>query len=233
MTPLIREMVAHSPEPTAFMWFDAGKLDWRFDADKLEMDDIRVSVDIIINLPFQRTAICAIDRHGTKLAMCLISGQDSVTVAGYRINPLNLFKPFVYVNTPEGLRYYLKDKELPEDFIKPAFRMVVTGLLRIYEQSTGYQPVATKSFINKKRAAKGKPPLTFDWHTVTIKPPILKTPPQGGTHASPRLHDRRGHWRKMKSGKTVWVRECKVGDPSRGVVWHDYVIKKDFQGENT
>jgi hypothetical protein len=217
MTPLIREMVAHSPEPTSFMWFDAGKLDWT--------DHVRVPVDIIMNLPFRRTAICAVDRHGTKLAMCLIGGQDSVTVAGYNINPFNLFKPFVYMNTPEGLKYFMKDKELTWDVIKPAFRMVVAGLLRIHEQSTGYQPVAAKSFINKKRAAKGKPPLTFDWHTVTIEPPAPKSDPQGGTHASPRLHDRRGHWRKMKSGKTVWVRECKVGDASKGVVFKDYVIE--------
>ena len=217
MTPLIREMVAHSPEPTSFMWFDAGKLDWT--------DHVRVPVEIIMNLPFKRTAICAIDRHGTKLAMCLIGGQDSVTVAGFNINPLNLFKPFVYMNTSEGLKYYMKDKEITWDFIKPAFRMVVAGLLRIHEQSTGYQPVAAKSFINQKRAAKGRPPLTFDWHTVTIEPPSPKSEPQGGTHASPRLHDRRGHWRKMKSGKTIWVRECKVGDASKGVVFKDYVIE--------
>lgn len=34
---------------------------------------------------------------------------------------------------------------------------------------------------------------------------------QGGTHASPIPHDRRGHWRTYKiSGKRVWVNECKI-----------------------
>lgn len=46
--------------------------------------------------------------------------------------------------------------------------------------------------------------------------------PQGGTHASPRLHMRRGHWRTLQSGKKVFVREAIVGDPDRGVVEKDY-----------
>ena len=33
---------------------------------------------------------------------------------------------------------------------------------------------------------------------------------KGGTHASPRPHDRRGHPRHLKSGRTVWVRDCKI-----------------------
>lgn len=38
---------------------------------------------------------------------------------------------------------------------------------------------------------------------------------QGGTHASPTPHDRRGHWRTYKaSGKRVWINECKVNGGS-------------------
>ena len=56
----------------------------------------------------------------------------------------------------------------------------------------------------------------FDWHTVTIAPTAAKSGHKGGTHASPRLHDRRGHWRTIKaSGKRVWVRHCKVGDAAK------------------
>ena len=58
--------------------------------------------------------------------------------------------------------------------------------------------------------------------TGKIEPPKPKGESQGGTHASPRLHDRRGHWRNTRSGKRVWVKQCKVGDPSKGSVFHDY-----------
>jgi hypothetical protein len=91
--------------------------------------------------------------------------------------------------------------------------------------STAYTPTARKSLINSKRAAKGQGPILFDWRTVMVEPAKPKGGHQGGTHASPRLHDRRGHWRTMKkSGKRVWVRDCKVGDASKGVVFKDYRV---------
>ena len=79
--------------------------------------------------------------------------------------------------------------------------------------------------MNRKRMMKGKRPL-FVWHTVTIGPRPEPQGSKGGTHASPRLHDRRGHWRTTASGKRVWVRDCKVGDASKGVVFKDYKIKE-------
>lgn len=50
----------------------------------------------------------------------------------------------------------------------------------------------------------------------------------GGTHASPRWHLRRGHWRTLASGQRVFVRECEVGDPARGGVVKDYRV--DMRG---
>jgi len=47
---------------------------------------------------------------------------------------------------------------------------------------------------------------------------------QGSTHASPRWHIRRGHWRTHSNGQRVFVRECAVGDPARGGVVKDYRI---------
>lgn len=215
MTPLITELVQHAPEPEAFMWFDVGHL--------ARAEDQRIPVDIIMHPPFPRTAMCATDMHGVKMAICLIAGDNSVTVAGFRLNPFNVFRPFAYMLTDQGIRYYMGKEEISEDFIKPAFKMVVVGLLRIFEGSTGHQPKAANTFINRKRAAKGKRPLSFDWHTVKIEPPQPKGESLGGSHASPRLHDRRGHWRKLKT-KTVWVKSCKVGDASKGAVFKDYEI---------
>ena len=57
-----------------------------------------------------------------------------------------------------------------------------------------------------------------------IEPTAPRQEAKGGTHASPRQHDRRGHLRRLKSGKNVWVKPHKVGDPSKGVVFHDYRI---------
>lgn len=44
----------------------------------------------------------------------------------------------------------------------------------------------------------------------------------GGTHASPRWHERRGHWRTLKSGKSIWIGQCEIGNKERGGVIKDY-----------
>lgn len=79
-------------------------------------------------------------------------------------------------------------------------------------------------FINKKRAAKGKVPF-LSWHTIQIKCDASPggSADEGGTHASPRLHFRRGHIRKLPNGSRTWVRACMVGDKALGFSGHDYV----------
>lgn len=49
--------------------------------------------------------------------------------------------------------------------------------------------------------------------------------PFTGTHASPRLHLRRGHIRRLANGKTVWIQPCVVGDKSKGMITKDYFVK--------
>jgi|ERR1035437_910649 hypothetical protein len=44
----------------------------------------------------------------------------------------------------------------------------------------------------------------------------------GGTHASPRYHLRRGHWRTLSSGKEVYIDPMEVGDKSKGLIEKDY-----------
>jgi len=50
-----------------------------------------------------------------------------------------------------------------------------------------------------------------------------------GTHASPAMHKRRGHFRQLKSGKVVWVRSAIVGKAENGVVTKDYVLEEANQ----
>lgn len=65
------------------------------------------------------------------------------------------------------------------------------------------------------------------WHQVAIDPARLRTaiPAQGGSHASPRWHIRRGHWRQLADGRRVFVRACEVGDPARGGIVKDYTVE--------
>lgn len=79
---------------------------------------------------------------------------------------------------------------------------------------------------NTKRVLDGKLPI-WETKTLVLKTPITHTvsPYQGGTHASPRQHLRRGHYRHCKSGKTTWVRDCTVGSLAQGCIHKDYRIE--------
>lgn len=94
-------------------------------------------------------------------------------------------------------------------------------------------PTPDEVAINKKRINKGKKPLIeFKLITVNGKKPTLPSTPHG-THASPRLHWRRGHWRTMKkSGKKVWVDPMLVGDEENGKIIKDYAVGKYEEKEH-
>ena len=89
-------------------------------------------------------------------------------------------------------------------------------------QLTAYRGIDNKPFINKKRRAKDKPPV-YDWVTVELAPSAPRREHQGGTHASPARHERRGHFRKYPSGKITWVKPMWVGSIERGLIVKDYV----------
>lgn len=221
MTPLIQEAVKLAPEPESAMWFDVGQM------VNIEQDQ-KVPADILINLPFNRTGLAGLDPAGNKFTLWLTKGNGSITVAGAVINSKKFIEPYAYVlnDQQDGWKIYRKNKvDSNLEEIKPIHRMLLACMIKLNKASTGFRATPQNTFINKKRQAKGKPALTFDWHTVEITPPQEKAPYQGGTHASPRLHDRRGHWRYIKkSNKQVWVLPCKVGDASKGVVFKDYKV---------
>jgi hypothetical protein len=216
MTPLIQKAAALHPNAEMFMWFDVDKLD--------KWPGGKVNWDIVSKLPYEKTAIVGKDESGEPFSLWLIQGQDSVTVSGVVINTKHYIYPFAYLCEEDGIKYTTHGNVQKKD-VEPIFRTACVSLIKLQDSvSKSYKPIAQNSLINRKRKAKGKPAILFDWHTVEIGPKEIKKEHQGGTHASPRLHDRRGHWRKHPSGKSIWVKSCKVGDASKGVVFKDYKV---------
>lgn len=218
MTPLIQKAVKFAPEPETALWFDVGRM--------ASVSAMKVPAEFLMNLPSQRTGIAGLDTSGKDFMLMLTKGDHSVTVTGCSMyHGGKYFPPYAYVSTDDGFKLYTGDKRITTDDVKPVHRMVLAVMIKLAEHSQGYKPTPQRTFINQKRKSKGKPALTFDWHTVVIEPPKQKNDPQGGTHASPRRHQVRGHWRTYKSGKRGWVNECWKGDASKGAVFKDYKIK--------
>jgi hypothetical protein len=95
-------------------------------------------------------------------------------------------------------------------------------------------PTSEEASTNKKRISKGKKPLIeFKVATIEGKKSVMPSTPHG-THASPRLHWRRGHWRRTpKSGKQIWIAPMEVGDEENGKIIKTYAIGKYSLVENT
>lgn len=76
--------------------------------------------------------------------------------------------------------------------------------------------------LQKARAKRGKKPLFSYWTLELTDPKTESGDARGGTHASPRLHLRRGHPRQFKPGHWTWVQPCAVGNKKLGMVHKDY-----------
>lgn len=75
--------------------------------------------------------------------------------------------------------------------------------------------------MQKARAKRGKRPL-FSYWTLELNGRSERGEHQGGTHASPRVHLRRGHPRQYAPGLWTWVQPCAVGNRTAGMVHKDY-----------
>jgi hypothetical protein len=88
------------------------------------------------------------------------------------------------------------------------------------------KPTPREIQVNKKKLSKRKRP-TIEFRLIKLDgyKPQLPTLPQG-THASPRQHWRRGHWRNLASGKRVFVKPMLVGDEKNGKIIKDYIVEE-------
>lgn len=75
--------------------------------------------------------------------------------------------------------------------------------------------------LNAAREKRGELPV-MDHHIVSLARRVRAIGPSaGGTHRSPRLHFRRGHWRHYDDYKT-WIRWTLVGNPELGFIEKEY-----------
>ena len=74
--------------------------------------------------------------------------------------------------------------------------------------------------LNKKRRKKGNVPI-YSYKTLVLKTRNQRLAAGNGTHDSPRVHLRRGHIKRRKTGD-FWWQPCVVGDRKKGVVMKEY-----------
>ena len=242
MTPLIQKLIRIYPDiGLDYTWFDIEEA-W---ANTREMFDHDRSLAALQSpLPFDKCVIAGVDENNdaffvmVKNAVWAKSNQKGIVVTAQVLQKKKPFfgicPPFFCMpqvdlqeNSDEGMNIYFLDKKEEED--PRNMEAAITSLVAVSfwlerlndSRTTGYR--ATPRGNHAKRLRQGKKPL-FDWHTVVVQPKKEKNESLGGTHVSPRQHDVRGHW-VVRNGNKFWRRAHKRGDASKGVIFHDYVVK--------
>lgn len=227
MTPLITFMSKLVAEPETSTWFDIG-----------EMNELvfKLDPDVLVRLPFPEIVIVGTSNNQkfavlAKETKHTFGDSPTLVVTGFALTPKFYALPALFVSSEDNhLRLATKDastgKAVNTRLEGDNSRLI--GVLHVLTdrlaktKTIGYSASIKENYTARRQKAKGKKPA-FAWRTVVVEPKPSVEPTGIGTHASPRAHERRGHWRQLKS-KQVWVKSCKVGKPSNGVVFHDYKV---------
>lgn len=210
-----------------------------FDISPMTTQNMVADLDLLLDYqpPFENCMVCfkaPAPSGGLFEGMLTVAGEspeDGIAIAFVRTKdpsgaPPAVWPWLIYSVEDGALKFGSADEDAP---IRKDQAEFLLGLVSVWysglaQGCQAYQPFVRTTFTNRRKIAKNKPPI-YDWRTVVIKPTPPRIKQQGGTHASPRQHDRRGHLRRLSSGKNVWVRACKVGDSSLGIVFKDYEVR--------
>jgi hypothetical protein len=104
------------------------------------------------------------------------------------------------------------------------FNAIVEFCVTVNCENVAQERIDPTNVLNQKRLSKGKTPF-FSYRHLRIPSPKFAGDAHGGTHATPRLHLRRGHLRRLSNGKVTWVRHAMVGSAELGVAAKDYLVR--------
>lgn len=197
--------------------FDAG--------DGLDIADLS-GISSLIRLPFN---VCWIEfkvEAVTVAAMCEVTGGNPAT---FHVLPFTKGRTanwhmmdIMAVDATKDLTQYVSTREQHEWY--KAIGGVISRFLSALNCTNVKRIESTPSAaLNKARERRGKQPLFSTW-TLSINIPKERrdSAALGGSHASPRVHLRRGHPREYKPGLWTWVQPCAVGAKENGMIHKDY-----------
>jgi hypothetical protein len=178
-----------------------------------------------------------IERNGSELTMkSYISGLTEPSITVVFKEEFNYKDSFIVRYHPEYLRRIKVDPKNASSQNEDSARVAEILMSRIFMLCYGIPAQGAKivgsklkdHYHNANRRKKGKRQF-FEWTTVEINTEARRNEvlSLGGTHASPKPHDRRGHQRRYKSGKVVYIRSMTINKhkiPQEGFIHHDYKV---------
>ena len=114
------------------------------------------------------------------------------------------------------------------DILTASCMGTISRFLTILKCTNVYVDEQEPGSMSKRKARKYKIPFFSTW-TLRIKQRNVLSGSQGGHHASPRVHMRRGHIREYAPDRITWVQPCVVGNKSLGYIHKDYAVDASRQ----
>jgi len=136
---------------------------------------------------------------------------------GTLVTPLNVL-------SPDPDEYLRLASDIGSDIADEAIALVeFCAIMNCSNVET--QIIKAPAKLNQKRAITGKLPF-HDYHVLVLSQADGKSYDNnnGGSHASPRLHLRRGHIRRLSDTRVTWVNAAIVGNKKNGIVEKSYLI---------
>jgi hypothetical protein len=132
-----------------------------------------------------------------------------------------------------GSQRTYKDIENDVDHIKSIagdIRFVVSLIAMLNYNWIAPMGTPMRSSIKSIAYGKRKPNSVYYRLGITLPKDQIQMRLHDPKHSSPqREHEVRGHWRKMQSGKVIWVKSHRKGDANLGVITKDYVLMKEIK----
>lgn len=116
-----------------------------------------------------------------------------------------------------------------QDWFPEFIEKMMGGVRESLWAITNFQPTGTvtpaMTFAMKKKIRPEDYPTYIEYTLDLNKAQLYPKSSRGGTHASPCEHVRRGHWRRLRNGKKIFVEARVINEGSkRGKVEKDYQL---------
>lgn len=126
-----------------------------------------------------------------------------------------------------------KDQDIAHAAAGNAIDPIMVALMLLNTRGVKQQTVQVDPKLNKARVRRGKAPIppyrkvdSANYVTLVMdRLEHVKRAPQGGTHASPVMHMRLGHWRHFHTGEKTFIKDTLVNATEE--------MREQFQAQRT
>lgn len=175
-------------------------------------------------IDFEVTVLEGVSINGVRMLgvgdRALLNGAETRKAGHYAAHVIPFFARFPEMFNSPALQMLASNRngdDIAHSAVGNALDPILVALMLLNTRGVAQTTVSVDAKLQKARARRGKPPIppyrrvdSASYVTAIMqRVEHVRKPPQGGTHATPEMHVRLGHWRHLEHKKT-FVRDTLV-----------------------